>query len=167
VKSDRGCRRLRSTKDEVTLMATIHKEFTVRAPIAHVWAAFRDIGAVHSRLAQQFVTDTRVEGDSRLVTFANGVVVRERIVSIDDDRRRLAYAVVEWRATHYNASFQVFADGEDRTRIVWIADLLPHDLAALVEGLMTQGVVAMTQTLESAGVSAGHRGEGDRSASGG
>ena len=133
-------------------MATIHKEFTVRAPVANVWAAFRDIGAIHSRLAQQFVTDTQVEGESRLVTFANGVVVRERIVSIDDERRRLAYAVVEWQATHYNASFQLFAEGEARTRIVWIADLLPHDLATLVEDLMAQGVAAMTHTLESTAV---------------
>jgi Polyketide cyclase / dehydrase and lipid transport len=137
-------------------MATIHKEFTVRAPVAHVWAAFRDIGAIHSRLAQQFVTDTRVEGESRLVTFANGVVVREQIVSIDDDRRRLAYAVVEWQATHYNASFQLFAEGEARTRIVWIADLLPNDLATLVEGLMAQGVTAMTHSLESTAVSTAH-----------
>jgi uncharacterized protein YndB with AHSA1/START domain len=130
-------------------MATIYKEFTVEAPAAHVWAALRDVGAVHSRLAQKFVTDTRVDGDSRLVTFANGVVVRERIVTIEEDRRRLAYAVVEWQATHYNASFQVFAEGDGRSRIVWIADLLPDSLAAAVDGMMEQGVTAMTQTLES------------------
>jgi hypothetical protein len=130
-------------------MATIHKQFTVEATVAHVWAAFRDIGAVHSRLAHQFVTDTRVEGDSRLVTFANGLVVREQIISVDDERRRLAYAVVEWRATHYSATFQVFAEGEARTRIVWIVDLLPNDLAGLVDSLMEQGMTAMRQTLES------------------
>jgi hypothetical protein len=130
-------------------MASIHKEFTVQASAADVWDVFRDIGAVHSRLAKQFVTDTRVEGDSRLVTFANGVAVRERIISVDDERRRLAYAVVDWRATHYNASFQVFVEGETRARIVWIADLLPDELAELVNGLMEQGVVAMRQTLQS------------------
>jgi len=130
-------------------MATIYKEFTVAAPAAHVWAALRDVGAVHSRLAQQFVTDTRVDGDSRLVTFANGLVVRERIVTIDEERRRLVYAVVEWQATHYNASFQVFGEGEGHSRIVWIADLLPDNLAAAVDGMMEQGVTAMTQTLES------------------
>ncbi len=157
--SDRNCDGDCVLPRKGKVMASIHKEFTVRAPVAHVWAAFRDIGAIHSQLAQQFVTDTRVEGESRLVTFANGVVVRERIVSIDDDRRRLAYAVVEWQATHYNASFQLFSEGEARTRIVWIADLLPHDLATLVEGLMAQGVTAMTQTLESTAVSTSHRQE--------
>ena len=129
-------------------MATIYKEFTVDAPAEHVWAAIGDVGAIHSRLARDFVTDTRVEGDSRLVTFANGAVVRERIVTIDEARRRLVYSVVEWMATHHNGSFQVFAEGETRSRLVWIADLLPDDLAASVDTMMEQGSAAIKRTLE-------------------
>ena len=130
-------------------MASIHKEIVVDRPAADVWAAIRDVGQIHTRLARQFVTDTRLEGDSRLVTFANGAVVRERIVDVDDSARRLAYSVVEWRATHHHASLQVFAEGESRSRIVWIADLLPDDLAGLVDGMMEQGCAAMKRTLES------------------
>jgi hypothetical protein len=129
-------------------MASIHKEIAVNASAEHVWAAIRDIGGVHARLAEQFVVDTQLDGDSRLVTFANGMVVRERIVGVDDVRRRLAYSVVEWRATHYNASFQVVADGDARSRVIWIADLLPHDLAGLVDMMMEQGCTAMKRTLE-------------------
>jgi len=72
-------------------------------------------------------------------------VVREQIVDVDERARRLAYSVVEWRATHHNASIQVFPDGVNRSRIVWIADLLPDDLADLVEGLMEQGCAAMSE----------------------
>jgi hypothetical protein len=129
-------------------MASIHKEIRVAAPPEHVWAAIRNVGEIHTRLAREFVLDTRLEGDSRLVTFANGAVVRERIVAIDDRLRRLAYSVVEWRTTHHNASFQVFADGPSHSRIVWITDLLPNELADLVDGLMEQGCAAMTRTLE-------------------
>lgn len=129
-------------------MASIRKEILIDARPDDVWDAIRDVGAIHTRLAKGFVTDTRLEGGSRLVTFANGAVVRELIVDVDDRTRRLAYAVVEWQATHHNASFEVLADG-DRSRVVWIADLLPHDLRELVDGLMEQGVVAMKQTLES------------------
>ena len=129
-------------------MASIHKEIRVNASPEHVWAAFRNVGQIHTQLAREFVLDTRLDGDSRLVTFANGAVVRERIVDIDDRARRLVYSVVEWRATHHNASFQVFADGPSGSRIVWITDLLPDDLAELVEGLMDQGCAAMTRTLE-------------------
>jgi hypothetical protein len=129
-------------------VATIYKDIAVDAPPEHVWAGIRDVGAIHSRLAQQFVVSTQLEADSRLVTFANGVVVRERLVTIDDERRRLAYSVVEWKATHHNGSLQVFGDSAGGTRLVWIADLLPHELAPVVDELMEAGAAAMKQTLE-------------------
>lgn len=53
-------------------MASIRKELVIDTPAEYVWGAIRDVGAVHTRLAQQFVVDTRLEGDSRIVTFANG-----------------------------------------------------------------------------------------------
>lgn len=130
-------------------MASIRKELIVDAPAEHVWAAIRDVGNVHTRLARQFVIDTRLEDGSRLVTFANGEVVRERIVDIDDRARRLAYAVVDWRTTHHNASFQVAPDGEGRSRLTWITDLLPDSLADLVGGFVEQGSAAIERTLEA------------------
>ena len=130
-------------------MASIRKELIVDASADHVWAALRDIGQVHTRLAREFVIDTRLDGDSRLVTFANGEVVRERIVDIDDRARRLAYAVVDWRTTHHNASFQVMPDGDGRSRLTWITDLLPDSLADLVGGFVDQGCVAIKRTLET------------------
>ncbi|HZM95026.1 MAG TPA: SRPBCC family protein [Vicinamibacterales bacterium] len=129
-------------------MASIQKELNINAPAEHVWAAIRDVGAVHTRFARQFVIDTQLDGDSRLVTFANGEVVRERIVTIDDRARRLAYAVVDWRTTHHNASFQVVPDDGARCRLVWITDLLPDTLADLVGGFVEQGCAAIKRTLE-------------------
>jgi polyketide cyclase/dehydrase/lipid transport protein len=130
-------------------MASIHKEILVEASLEEVWSALPDVGDIHTRLARQFVVDTRLDGESRLVTFANGAAIRERIIDIDDRLRRLAYAVVDWRTTHHNASLQVFAAGKSRCRIVWIADLLPDDLADLVDGMMDQGCAAMRRTLET------------------
>ena len=138
-------------------MASIRKDLIINASAEHVWAAVRDIGAIHTRLAQQFVIDTKLEGDSRLVTFANGEVVRERIVDIDDRARRLAYAVVEWRTTHHNASFQVVSEGDGRCRLIWITDLLPDSLAELVGGFVEQGCVAIKQTLETSAREAEHQ----------
>jgi hypothetical protein len=73
-------------------MASIHKEISIEAPVAAVWSAFRDIGAVYTRLAPGFVTDCRMDGKDRIVTFVNGVVVREVIVHVDDEARRLVYS---------------------------------------------------------------------------
>ena len=84
-----------------------------------------------------------------LVTFADGTIVRERIITVDDRARRVAYAAVEWRATHHNASMQVFPVDDAHSRLVWIADLLPNDLAPLVDGMMEQGGATIKQTLES------------------
>jgi carbon monoxide dehydrogenase subunit G len=129
-------------------MATIRKEIALAARAEDVWAAVRDVGAVHQRLAPGFVTDTRLDGDARIVTFANGMVVRELLVAVDDDTRRVAYAATGGRATHHNASMQVFADGETRCRLVWITDLLPHDMAGPIGGMVEQGAAVMKQALE-------------------
>jgi carbon monoxide dehydrogenase subunit G len=128
-------------------MASIRKEIWIGARPDDVWAAIRDVAAIHERLAPGFVTDTRMEGEARVVTFANGFVVRELIVDVDDERRRLAYAAVGGRSTHHNASFQVFDDG-DGTRLVWIADVLPHEVAPPIAEMMDQGARVMQQALE-------------------
>lgn len=138
-------------------MASIHKELVIEAPAGDVWNAVRDVGAVHQRLAQKFVLDTRLDGDSRLVTFADGSIVRERIVDVDDNTRRVVYAVVEWRTTHHHATMQVLDEGETRSRLVWVTDLLPHDLAPFVDGMMEQGCAAMKRTLETSRMVSGSR----------
>jgi carbon monoxide dehydrogenase subunit G len=131
-------------------MASIHKEMSIEAPAAAVWSAFRDIGAVHTRLAPGFVTDCRMDGKDRIVTFVNGVVAREVIVHIDDEARRLVYSARTENLAHHNASFQVMANG-DRCRVVWIADLLPDSMAEAIGSMMEQGCAAMKKGLERKG----------------
>ncbi len=133
-------------------MASIRKEIPIDARPDDVWAAIREVGAVHQRLAPGFVTDTRMDGEAaRVVTFANGLVVRELIVDVDDAARRLAYTAVGGRSTHHNASFQVLPDGEG-TRLVWLADVLPHEVAKPIGEMMEQGARVMQRTLGAVGV---------------
>lgn len=130
-------------------MASIHKEILIEAPPEDVWAAIRDVGAIHRRLAPGFVVDTKLDGDARIVTFGNGMIARELIVDVGDASRRLVWSVVGGRMTHHNASLQVFADGDSRSRVVWIADLLPNDLAGAVGAMIEQGMAVMQKTLQS------------------
>jgi carbon monoxide dehydrogenase subunit G len=130
-------------------MASIRKETAVDAPAAEVWDALRDVGQVHRRLAPGFVTDCRMDGEARVITFANGLVTRELIVDVDDNARRLAYSARTERLVHHNASFQVFEEGNGRCRVVWIADVLPLGAAILVSAMMDEGVAVMRKTLES------------------
>ena len=130
-------------------MASIRKEILIEARPEAVWDAVRDVGAVHERLAPGFVVDTRLEDGARIVTFASGLVARELIVDVDDDARKLVWAVVgSPRLTHHNASMQVFADGERRSRVVWIADVLPNEIAGYIAGLIEEGLGTMKKTLE-------------------
>ena len=130
-------------------MASIHKEIVIEASPKRVWDAVRDVGAVHERLAPGFVVDTRLEVGARVVTFANGLVARELIVDVDDEARRLAWAVVgSPRLTHHNASMQVFDDGDRGSRVVWIADLLPNEIGGTIAAMIEEGLGAMKKTLE-------------------
>jgi carbon monoxide dehydrogenase subunit G len=123
-------------------MASIRKEILLDARPEEVWDAVRDIGALHTRLVPGFVTDTRLEEDARIVTFGNGMVVREVIVDLDDQARRLVWSA-KGRLTHHNASAQVFADGDKRSKLVWTADLLPNELAGDIRAMMEMGAAAM------------------------
>ncbi|MDB4962937.1 MAG: hypothetical protein JWP01_2936 [Myxococcales bacterium] len=64
-------------------MTTLHKEVVIAAPCELVWDAIRDIGALHTRLVPGFVVDTKLDGDARIVTFGNGMVLREPILSLE------------------------------------------------------------------------------------
>jgi carbon monoxide dehydrogenase subunit G len=123
-------------------MASIRKEILLDARPDEVWDAVRDIGALHTRLVPGFVTDTRLEEGARIVTFGNGMVVREEIVDLDDMARRLVWSA-KGRLTHHNASAQVFAEGDKQTKLVWTADLLPNELAGDIRAMMEMGASAM------------------------
>src|SRR3989475_6197503 len=129
-------------------MASIRKEIPLETSAENMWAAVRDVGALHHRLVPGFVVDTRLEGDARVVTFGNGMVVRELIVDLDDEARRLAWSARGGRLTHHNASVQVFADGYGRSRLVWIADLLPNEVAGDIRAMIEQAAAIMKPTLE-------------------
>ena len=128
-------------------MASIRREISINASPEHVWSAVRDVGALHTRLVPGFVVDTKLEDGARVVTFGNGSVARELIVDVDDDARRIAWAAVGTRMTHHNASLQLFAEN-GRTRGVWIADLLPHEIAPQIAGMIEQGLSVMKRTME-------------------
>jgi hypothetical protein len=131
-------------------MATLRRQIALNAPAGTVWSALRDFGAVHTRVAPGFLTKLEMDNGDRIVTFFNGLVARERLVTLDDEDCRLVYSVVEGRASHYNAEVQVFPEGDDGSRLVWTIDLLPNELAPAVGGMMDHAASFMKKTLEAA-----------------
>lgn len=134
-------------------MASVRHEITIDAPPEHIWDVLRDVGAVHERLLPGRVTSTRMEGDQRFLTFPDGHVIRELIVAVDDAARRLAYAVVEGARPpleHHHASFEVLSEGDDKGRLVWTTDVLPHASAAEIRVRVERGAWEMKQAIEAA-----------------
>jgi hypothetical protein len=127
-------------------MATIRKEFLIDATPETVWDAMRDVGALHTRLVPGFVTDCKLDGNARIVTFGNGLVAREVIVDVDDQSRRVVWTIPEGRLEHYHASSQVF-EKNGKAMVVWIADFLPHDAKPAVTGMIDAGAAAMQKAL--------------------
>ena len=127
-------------------MATIIKEFLVAARPEKVWDALRDFHAVHERVAPGFLTAATPDGDDRILTFANGLVARERLLGHDEATRRIAYTIVEGRFGYHHASAQVFPHDQG-SRIVWITDILPDTLADSLSTMMQHGAEAMARTL--------------------
>ena len=128
-------------------MATIYKEIAIKASPEKAWLAVRDVGAPH-RLFTGVAVAAEFDGAAREVTFANGTRIRELIVDVNDDLKRIAYAWVGGSATHHNASIQVFQDGQF-CRIAWITDVLPKEVAAAISPLVDAGAAAMKKTLET------------------
>ena len=130
-------------------VASIRKVIQVRREREVVWDAIRDVGAIHKRLVPGFVVDCRLEGDSRYITFGNGMTIREVIVSVDDQDCRHAWSARGAPFTHHNASIQVFAEDDASSRLVWIADFLPNDVEGVVAEMTQQGLNTMKSTLEA------------------
>lgn len=130
-------------------MASILLNVVIDCDVADAWDALRDFGALHTRLAPGFVVACHVDSETRVVTFHNGMTVRERFVSSDDTRRRLVWTVIGAPFDHHNGAATVSAYGEDRCLFEWQADLLPDALARDLEPMMRDGLGAIKQHLES------------------
>ncbi|WP_436537330.1 SRPBCC family protein [Actinoplanes sp. HUAS TT8] len=122
----------------------------VDVPAAQAWEAIADVGAVHERLLPGRVASAEIDGDIRILTMPGGARIRELIIAIDHELRRLAYSVIEGQAmplTYHHAAFQV-VEVDGRTQIIWTTDVLPHALAGAVQARVERGIVEMKAVLE-------------------
>jgi carbon monoxide dehydrogenase subunit G len=128
-------------------MASIRREVRVTASPEAVWAVVRDYGTAHEKLFPGVLTRIELEEGARVVTFANGMVVREFIVDLDDQHRRFAWNAVGGSLTHHNGALQVFPDGRGGSRVTWVTDFLPDAATGPISGLVDAGTAAMTTAL--------------------
>jgi len=130
-------------------MTSTAVEVLTDASPALVWDAIRDIGALHTRLVPGFVVATELVPGGRRVTFSNGMVAIEPIVSCNDELRRLVWTAQGGPAglVHYNGAVQVFAREVGGSRVLWTADVLPDAAAPAIAAMMKEGAAAMNSAL--------------------
>ena len=131
-------------------MASIHHEVAVEVGVDKAWAALRRVGDAPVLFAPVLVGG-EIEGDVRTVRFANGMVVRERILAVDDERRRVAFTALDVPGmTYHHSSMQVVEVGNGRCRFIWITDFLPQEMDRNLMPLIEAGGKALKSNLEGA-----------------
>lgn len=133
-------------------MASIRKEIVIDVGVEPAWDALRRVGSPHTLFAP-VLADAGMQGDVRTVRFADGMVVRERILDVDEEYRRVAYTVVEPAGmTYHHASMQLESAGPGRCVFVWITDVLPAEAVVQLQPFIERGAEALKQNLERTGV---------------
>lgn len=120
-------------------MATIYKETRLDVPVDELWAALSDVRNVDRLLS--YVTNVELDDNVRSCALDGGGVLKELIISNDDERRRLAYSVVEepFGFDHHSASWVAKADG-DGSVFVWETDVLPDSVVGELEPLIDKTI---------------------------
>jgi hypothetical protein len=134
-------------------MASIRIEIDIEADAAQVWEVIGDWADGPARMAPGYVRSSRATDDVRVVTFADGFVARERLITRDDEARRIVYSLIGDTAApeHDNAVMRVVPDGPGRCRLHWARDVLPADAAQPLSAAMHEAAPIIKRALESGG----------------
>ncbi|MEM6433405.1 MAG: SRPBCC family protein [Cyanobacteria bacterium P01_D01_bin.115] len=116
-------------------MATIHKQFKINAAVDHVWKKMSDVSNIHTFLSM--LANSELQGDTRVCTTQDGAQVKELIVSIDSDLKRLVYGVTEspFGLEFHSSSWQAIPD-DDGTIFEWYTDVKPDGMAEAMEQMI-------------------------------
>ena len=129
-------------------MASIYKELSIEVAAETAWAALRAVGDAEKAFAP-VLSESKLDDDMRTVKFANGLIICERILDVDEGRRRVAYSAVNAAGIlFHHASMQIFDAGPNRCRFVWITDFHPKEIAGNLAPLIEQGTAALKKNLE-------------------
>jgi carbon monoxide dehydrogenase subunit G len=129
-------------------MALLRTEISIAATPADVWDVIGDFEAGPLRMAPGFVVGCEADAATRVVTFADGSVVHERLVAVDEGERRITYSVVggSVRPDRDVAQMQVVPE-DGGCRFVWTRDLRPDELGPGFQAAMDRGAEVIGRTL--------------------
>lgn len=121
-------------------MAKATAELTTTAGPDAVWAVVRDFHGLDAWMPG--VDSLESDGDDRVIGMM-GMAIRERLVTLDDDGRVIAYSIVDGAPVEsHTATITVTEDG-DGTRITWDVEATPDEMAGLMQGIYQSSLEAL------------------------
>lgn len=138
--------------------ATVNITKRIDAPADKVWTAIAGIGGLDRWFP--IISACRIEGEgvgaTRIMTLADGAEMRDRIVEIDADARRLRYErpAHPFPVTDYRGVVEVDDDGEDSAVLCWtvrfeVDEAHRDGMLKLIETAISEGVDGLRAELEA------------------
>jgi hypothetical protein len=128
-------------------MASIRKELEIGVSAAEAWPLLQPAEA--HKAFKPVLSEARLDNGIRTATFANGMVVHEQILDVDNDHRRVAYAVKDAPGvTYHHATMELVERGPGRCHFIWITDFVPAEAASTIGPLVEAGAAALKANLE-------------------
>lgn len=127
-------------------MASITKTIPAAAGSKVAWKKISDIGAVDKLV--EMIASCSLDGDVRTCTLPDGQAIKERVITVDEDVKRVVYTVTEGPLPmeFHCASVQVVEE-DNQTNVVWIVDVKPDELAAPLSEMMDGAAQSMAAIL--------------------
>lgn len=110
-------------------MATIHRSAPLAVSADDAWSVLDRYTRSEVHVFANCASERQVD-DYRVVVTVDGMELWERNVTVDTARRRAVYTVPGIPGVeHHQAEMRVDVDAGGRATLVWVTDLLPHELA--------------------------------------
>jgi hypothetical protein len=135
---------------EETGVSSVTVDVLVEAGGAFTWDVVRDVYAVDTRLIPGFVVAVEKGPDSRIVTFADGMTVTERIVELDDDARRLQYQATEGGPLTHHLGTMIVREDDAGVHLVWTTEFAPASVVDHATTTMRTTAELMKKTIDAA-----------------
>lgn len=127
-------------------MATISKTITVDAPMPSVWEKISDTGSISDLIG--FIASSVQNGDTRVCSLEGGGELTEKIISVDQDLKRVAYAITSSPLNmEFHAASMQLEDNMGQTQLSWTVDLLPDEARDQMEPMLDGACADMAKTL--------------------
>lgn len=128
-------------------MATMRQSVFIERAADDVWNLLRDPASVTTWFPQ--MTDVNIDGTERRITLASGLTLIETIVSNRDDLRRFQYRLTgPLPIESHLGTIDVIADGDSRCVVVYSTDVIPHALAFVLDGAVSDALVNLKKLME-------------------